>query len=236
MPRYITRSCVLTLMVTLGCATPESTNSDERLGGPDDDLVAIRYIEPSVHGPHEQTERGYVQIDDSGYVRIELDGVHVTAQELQYSDRQRAKQLESSDIPTYAWLRHRPASLRAFMRAAADQDSSVWWYEGHSGAFATHDAADPFPNNGAIDMLTNIDAGKTDVRVAVDWLTRGLDLDLCVSDPLGVTVACSASVDQPFELISFDPTISGTYRIRVTRFSNTDRSAKFDMSLVVDSN
>jgi hypothetical protein len=173
-------------------------------------------------------------------------------------------------LGAYAWLRLRPTSLAAFMLAAADKpitggvdkvgvgglnfrrayyEGSVWWYDGPNGAFNTHDAADPSPNNAAIDVLVPIDAAKTNVRVAIDWLTRGtftydhradlhplgLDLDLCVLNPQGVTVACSASWDQPFELISFDPTISGTYRIRITRFSNADVSAKFTMSLAVDS-
>jgi hypothetical protein len=124
------------------------------------------------------------------------------------------------------------------------------WYEGANNAFAGFDATDYLPNNGHIDRQVFIDAASSNVRVAISWLNRGtwthdhradahplgMDLDLCVFDPVGTLKGCSASFDDPFELVSFDPTLSGNYRVRVTRTGNNDVSSKLHMGLAIDWN
>lgn len=124
------------------------------------------------------------------------------------------------------------------------------WYEGANNSYAAYDAGDYLPNNGYIDRQVNINAASTNVRVAVSWLNRGtytydhradahplgMDIDLCVYDPAGVLKGCSSSFDNPYELVSFDPVVSGNYRVRIQRFSNNDAASKLHMGLAVDWN
>jgi hypothetical protein len=63
-----------------------------------------------------------------------------------------------------------------------------------------------------------------------------MDIDLCVYDPAGVLKGCSASWDDPYELVSFDPVVSGNYRVRIYRFSNADAMSKFHLRLAIDWN
>lgn len=125
-----------------------------------------------------------------------------------------------------------------------------WWYEGANNVYSGYDAGDYLPNNGYIDQQVNLSSALTSVRIAISWLNRGtytydhradahplgMDLDLCVYDPAGVLKGCSSSFDDPYELVSFDPTVSGNYRIRIQRFSNNDAASKFHMGLAVDWN
>ncbi len=124
------------------------------------------------------------------------------------------------------------------------------WYEGANNSYAGFDAGDYLPNNGYIDQQVFINAASTNVRVAVSWLNRGtytyahradahplgMDIDLCVYDPAGALKGCSSSFDNPYELVSFDPVVSGNYRVRIQRFSNADVASKLHLGLAVDWN
>ncbi len=54
-----------------------------------------------------------------------------------------------------------------------------------------------------------------DAAFASDQLK--MDLDLTVQDPGGATVASSASVFNPFELVQFVPSVTGLYTVRLTK-------------------
>lgn len=127
--------------------------------------------------------------------------------------------------------------------------TNTWW-EGNNGSFAVHDGADYLPNNGYVDREVYLDAGHASVRVALSWLNRGTytydhradphtigtDLDLCVFDPNGALMGCSSSWDNPFELVEFDPVVSGSYRVRINRYANRDTASKLHMGISIDWN
>lgn len=129
-------------------------------------------------------------------------------------------------------------------------NSTNTWWEGDNASFSTHDANDYLPNNGFVDRAVTLDASMSNVRVALAWLNRGsytydhraddhpigMDLDMCVLDPSGNSVGCSGSYDNPYELVSFDPSVTGTYRVRIHRFVNRDTSSKLHMGVSIDWN
>lgn len=122
------------------------------------------------------------------------------------------------------------------------------WWEGGNDSFSHFDSIDPLPDNGYIDREVFISASSNNVRIALNWLNRGwftydnqanahpigMDLDMCVFDPNGGLVGCSASWDNPYELVSFDPTVTGTYRVRVNRFANRDAASKLHMGMSIN--
>jgi hypothetical protein len=57
-----------------------------------------------------------------------------------------------------------------------------------------------------------------------------------VYDPVGTLKGCSLSFENPFEVLSFDPTITGNYTVRITRFSNNDVASKLALGLAIDWN
>ncbi|MEM9456943.1 MAG: S8 family serine peptidase [Myxococcota bacterium] len=127
--------------------------------------------------------------------------------------------------------------------------TNTWW-EGDNNSFDFHDGNDYLPNNGYVDREVYLDAAHASVRVALSWLNRGTytydhradphaigtDLDLCVYDPNGVQVGCSSSWDNPFELVEFDPVISGNYRVRINRYANRDTASKLHMGVSINWN
>ncbi len=131
---------------------------------------------------------------------------------------------------------------RAFYSGTVD------WWEGSNHSFASFDAADPLPNNGFIDHEVSLNASTSNVRVALSWLNRGwytydhrndahslgMDIDLCVFDPNDALVGCSSSWDNPYEMVSFDPKVTGTYRVRISRYANRDTASKLHMGLSIN--
>ncbi|WP_428267907.1 S8 family peptidase [Haliangium sp.] len=122
------------------------------------------------------------------------------------------------------------------------------WWEGGNGSFDYFDSIDYLPNNGYIDRAVTLNASTSNVRIALSWLNRGsyvyshradahpigMDMDLCVYDPNGNYVACSSSWDNPYEFVSFDPAVTGQYRIRISRYANRDTNSKLHMGLSID--
>jgi hypothetical protein len=130
-----------------------------------------------------------------------------------------------------------------------NSDGNAWWYEGANNAFATWDSQDYLPNNGALDIKFNVSSSAIrNVRVVVSWLTRGTytydhrsdahpigtDIDVWVWKPNGSFAAESITWDNGFESASFDPTVSGDYRIEIRRAYNRDTSAKLHLGVFVD--
>ena len=121
------------------------------------------------------------------------------------------------------------------------------WYQGSNGSFSYFDSNDAYPNNNYIDRTVYLSSSLSSVRVVVAWLNRGtytynnrndahpigMDLDVRIYDPNGKWVGGSYSWDNPFEDITFDPKVSGTYRIAINRYANRDTSSKFHMGVSV---
>ena len=122
-----------------------------------------------------------------------------------------------------------------------------FWWSGSNGAFSSWDSADG-SSDGYIERTLTISNSWDSVRVVLSWLTRGtytyahrsdahaigMDLDLRVYDPSGRLVGRSLSWDNNFESVEFEPTMTGTYTIKINRYANRDTSNKLRMGLVVN--
>jgi len=120
-----------------------------------------------------------------------------------------------------------------------------WWWTGLNGAFSYMDSQDYLPNNGRIDVKKHLDASLSKVWISLAWLNRGtyifnsngnigMDMDLIVYDPNGNLINQSATLNNPYEMLSFDPQISGEYRFSIARTRNNDTASKIDMGLVLN--
>ena len=121
-------------------------------------------------------------------------------------------------------------------------------WEGGNDSFSYFDSIDPYPNNGLIDDEVYLSSSYSNVRVVLCWLNRGtytyehrsdahsigMDMDISIYDPDGDFIANSISQDNPYEFISFDPSKTGTYRIKIERHVNRDTSSKLHMGLVIN--
>ena len=107
------------------------------------------------------------------------------------------------------------------------------------------DAADYIPNNGYLDYKFYTLSSKTKVKVAISWITNGIytynhknatypigtDLDMCVYDPNGSLVGCSSSRFNNYETVTFDPDVTGWYRVKVSKYALRDTSSKLYIGL-----
>lgn len=131
---------------------------------------------------------------------------------------------------------------------ASAQWSGHWfWWSGGTGAFSTFDGQDGATDNYVVKTVY-IDKSWDRVRVVLSWLTRGsytydhradahpigLDLDLKVYDPNGNYLGGSFSWDNPFEDVTFTPTVSGHYTFKIHRYATRDSNLKLRMGMYVN--
>lgn len=123
-----------------------------------------------------------------------------------------------------------------------------WWWSGSNGQFGAMDSWDYLPNNGRIDVRSYLNASLPKVWVSLAWLNRGtfmfqnqwhwnpigMDMNLFVYDPNGNLIAQSASLNNPYEMVSFDPQVTGYYRVSIARTANNDPASRIDMGLVLN--
>ncbi len=124
--------------------------------------------------------------------------------------------------------------------------TNTWW-EGNNSSFSYFDSIDPYPNNGYIDRVVYLTA-SSNVRIALAWLNRGtyvynnkanvypigMDMDFTVYDPNGNYVASSSSVVNPYEIVSFSPSQTGNYVIKINRYANRDTNSNIRMGITID--
>ncbi len=122
-----------------------------------------------------------------------------------------------------------------------------YYYQGGNGAFSTFDAGDG-SSDGYITKQVTISNAWKKARVAIAWQNRGTytydhrgdahpigqDLDLSVYGPTGAYVGGSLSWDNPYEVVNFTPSVSGTYTIKVKRYANRDGGSAFRMGLLIN--
>lgn len=122
-----------------------------------------------------------------------------------------------------------------------------YWWSGSNSAFSIWDSADG-SSDGYVERQITISNSWDSVRVVLSWLTRGtytyahrtdahpigIDLDLRIYDPSGALVGTSASWDNNFESVEFNPTVTGTYTFKINRYANRDTSNKLRMGLVLN--
>ncbi len=127
---------------------------------------------------------------------------------------------------------------------SAHYDGYWAYWAGANGDFTKYDAADG-KADGFIDRKITITSEWKKVRVAIAWMNRGsytyahaddshaigMDLDLKVYDPNGNYVGGSTSYDNPFEVVSFSPTVYGTYTVRISRPHNADTQSDLRIGL-----
>jgi len=110
------------------------------------------------------------------------------------------------------------------------------------------DNADPLPGNGRVDYTFYVNAANSKVTVALAWMNRGthtfdhkaafapsgIDLDLYVYAPNGSLVGISTSAHNGYEVVSFNPTVSGTYRASIIRYDVRDSQSKMHMGIRIN--
>jgi hypothetical protein len=123
-----------------------------------------------------------------------------------------------------------------------------FWMQGGNSSYASYDASDIQPNNGTIDFYVYLTSGMSQVRAVLSWLNRGsftyshrydahpigMDLDLAIYDPNGNYVTGSASWDNPYEVVNFEPSMTGYYVFKIRRYANRDTSSKFYAAMSVN--
>lgn len=161
----------------------------------------------------------------------------------------------------YSWMLDHPALIKAHLMATArdpivgsfDQVGSGgidmnaaffnwygWWREGSNSSW--------FDRNEEIRVSVTLDQSVPNARFALAWLSRGaytlarlndsvpigMDLDLRVLNPSGTTACSSVSAANPYEVCSFDPTVTGTYTVIVKRYANRDTLNDVRVGIVAD--
>ncbi|HOG43935.1 MAG TPA: S8 family serine peptidase [bacterium] len=151
----------------------------------------------------------------------------------------------SNDVISGSWWRIGVGGID-FRDGFFDGHAQSW--EGSNGSWSTFDNNDPYPGNGKIDKVVSINSSFAQVHVAIWWLTRGdytyahqddtyplgMDLDVTVYDPNGNVVGSSASRLNPWESLRFDPTVTGNYRVSISRAYNRDTSCNIRLGLWIN--
>jgi len=119
------------------------------------------------------------------------------------------------------------------------------YHSGSNAYFNTVDAQDGVSDS-TITRQFNIDAVKCKkARFAISWATRGTytyanvgtaigtDFDLTVLNPSGTLIGSSVSIYNSFEAVSFSPSVSGNYTVKINRYSNKDTSSNFKLGIVM---
>ena len=120
------------------------------------------------------------------------------------------------------------------------------WWNGSNADYDNWAASD----NGVLDWAIEVDieltSSMSEVRMALTWLNRGsftydhradayplgMDFSIMVLDPTGSIVASSGDMLQPYELVTFNPTQSGTYSVFINRVHNRDTDSAVKAALV----
>lgn len=128
------------------------------------------------------------------------------------------------------------------------QYSGYWsWWRGGNNSWNYFDNLDG-SNDGYVTRKVYISAGWNKARVALSWMNRGsytynhrydahpigMDLDLSVYDPNGNYIGGSVSWDNPFEDVTFSPSVSGYYTFKVKRYANNDTGSGVRMGMYVN--
>lgn len=130
---------------------------------------------------------------------------------------------------------------------SAYYDGWTYYYTGNNASFATFANGDGTADN-FIDRTFNITSTTRPVRVAIAWMNRGTytydhradahpigqDLDISIYSPTGAYVGGSASFDNPYEVVNFTPTMTGNYKVRISRYANRDTGADFRLGLKIN--
>jgi len=158
-------------------------------------------------------------------------------------------------FPTFSpLLRYRPALAKAHLMASAvipitGGYNKVGWGGAryYSGMRYFHvfvyEGSNSYLNSPVRGTFTLNAMPLNKVRVVLTWLNRGtflynngtigMDLDLRVYGPNGNLIGSSLSANNPFEVVEFMPTQSGTYSFEITRFSNRDTASRVEAAVWV---
>lgn len=119
----------------------------------------------------------------------------------------------------------------------------TYWMNGGNGFFDTKDAEDG-DDDGWVTRYRYLSSSHYDARLVLTWQSDGdyvfanatdaqplgSNYDIRVFDPNGAYVGCGCSATDQYEELSFDPVVSGNYKIEFRRLNNPDSDAKTDVS------
>ena len=124
------------------------------------------------------------------------------------------------------------------------------YYEGHTKTwtgsnsdYASYTTTNS--NNGYIEYSFSVSVPtNAHLKIAVAWLNRGnyvstngamgMDFNIWLYDPNGTQVASSLNTGNPYRFIRYDPTVSGTYKVRIKRVSNADSQSNIHLSMWIN--
>ena len=129
---------------------------------------------------------------------------------------------------------------------SANYSATKFYYEGSNDEFPALDQEDGVADGYITDEVFVYDSYDR-VRVAMAWMNQGtwvyehknefqplsMDFDITVFDPTGAWVDNSMSYTNGFEVIDFEPTMSGNYTFKIERHSNNDEECDVRIGVVV---
>lgn len=121
-------------------------------------------------------------------------------------------------------------------------------WRGNSGTFDWLDTSTDGVDDEWIEHQFWLSAGANSARVAIAWQLRGefiadnlgsaqpmgANYDFMVFNPNGSYMGGGWQYHNPYDILEFDPNVSGFYKIRIRRTSNDDNSAKFHLGYAVN--
>jgi len=114
---------------------------------------------------------------------------------------------------------------------------------GDNAYFENRDAADG-NDDGWVTRYYNLSSSLSDVRLVLTWQNDGdyvvanstmpqplgANYDVRLFDPNGTYIGCGCSLTNQYEVINFNPSVTGAYKIQFRRLENGDKDGKSDVS------
>ena len=129
---------------------------------------------------------------------------------------------------------------------SANYSATKFYYEGGNDEFGALDQEDGAADNYIIDKFFVYDSYDR-VRVVMAWMNQGtwvyehkndpqplsMDFDITIYDPNNEWVGHSMSYTNGFEIVEFEPKMSGNYTFVIERYSNNDEECHVRIGVVV---
>lgn len=121
--------------------------------------------------------------------------------------------------------------------------SYSYYINGNNAYFENRDAADG-NDDGWVTRYYNLSSSLNDVRLVLTWQNDGdfvaanatmpqplgANYDVRLFDPNGAYIGCGCSLTDQYEVINFNPAVTGAYKIQFRRLDNADTDGKSDVS------
>lgn len=122
------------------------------------------------------------------------------------------------------------------------------FWNGNNAYFDVRDVASDGVDDGWITVFQNLPAAANEARIVLTWQNEGAyteanataaqplgsNYDFRYFDPNGAYLGGGFRFSDQYEIVSFNPNISGNYKIQIRRTSNNDTDAKTDIGLSIN--